>query len=110
MPEILLVLTHCPDAVTAERITAALLDQRLAACVSEGAPVRSTYRWRGALESAVEIPLQIKCTRERYPLVEQAIRELHPYDVPEIIALPVAAGHGPYLRWVEDETRPVMMA
>lgn len=110
MPEILLVLTHCPDAATAAHITAALLDQRLAACVSEGAPVRSTYRWQGGLESAVEIPLQIKCTRERYPLVEQAIRELHPYDVPEIIALPVAAGHGPYLRWVDDETRPVMVA
>ena len=72
MPEILLVLTHCPDTATAARITAALLDQRLAACVSEGAPVRSTYRWQGALESAVEIPLQIKCTRERYPQVDAA--------------------------------------
>ena len=110
MPEILLVLTHCPDAATAARITAALLDQRLAACVSEGAPVRSTYRWQGALDSTVEIPLQIKCTRERYPLVEQAIRELHPYDVPEIIALPVVAGYGTYLRWVDDETRPGMVA
>jgi periplasmic divalent cation tolerance protein len=110
MPEILLVLTHCPDTATAARITAALLDKRLAACVSEGAPVRSTYRWQGALESAVEIPLQIKCTRERYPLVAQAIRELHPYAVPEVIALPVVAGHGPYLQWVDDETRPVMVA
>ena len=110
MPEILLVLTYCPDAATAARITAALLDQQLAACVSEGAPVRSTYRWQGALEIAVEIPLQIKCTRERYPLVEQTIRELHPYAVPEIIALPVTAGFGPYLRWVEDETRPGMVA
>jgi len=110
MPEILLVLTHCPDVATTARITAALLDQRLAACVTEGAPVRSTYRWQGAIEIANEIPLQIKCTRERYLLVEQAIRELHPYDVPEIIALPVAAGHAPYLRWVEDETRPVMLA
>lgn len=110
MPEILLVLTHCPDAATATRITAALLDQRLAACVSEGAPVRSTYRWRGALESAVEIPLQIKCTSARYPEVEQAIREMHPYDVPEIVALSVVLGHGPFLRWVDDETRPPMVA
>jgi len=110
MPEILLVLTHCPDAASAARIAAVLLDQRLAACVSEGAPVRSTYRWHGALETAAEIPLQIKCTSERYPQVEQAIRELHPYEVPEIIALPVVAGFGPYLRWVDDETRPAMMA
>ena len=106
MPDILLVLTNCPDADSAARLASALLERRLAACVSEGAPVRSTYRWKGAVETATEIPLAIKCTRERYAQVEEALRELHPYEVPEILALPVAAGFGPYLQWVDDETRP----
>ncbi|MEN9419622.1 MAG: hypothetical protein RI988_3242 [Pseudomonadota bacterium] len=106
MPDILLVLTNCPDTDSAARLAAELLERRLAACVTEGAAVRSTYRWQGSVETATEIPLAIKCTRERYAQVEQAIRELHPYEVPEILALPVAAGFGPYLQWVDEETRP----
>lgn len=110
MPEILVVFTNCPDAATAERLARHLVSQSLAACVNQLAPVSSVYRWRGDVESAVEVPLLIKCTRERYPAVEQAIRELHPYEVPEIIALPVSVGFGPYLRWVADETQPPMTA
>ena len=106
MPDILLVMTNCPDADSAARLAAALLERRLAACVSEGAPVRSTYWWQGALETADEIPLAIKCTRDRYAQVEEAIRELHPYQVPEILALPVATGFGPYMQWIDDMTRP----
>lgn len=106
MPDILLVLTHCPDADSAARLATALLERGLAACVSEGGAVRSTYRWKGAVETATEIPLAIKCTHERYAQVEKTIRELHPYEVPEILALPVAAGFGPYLQWVHEETRP----
>jgi periplasmic divalent cation tolerance protein len=110
MPDVLLVMTNCPDASTAQRIARALVDNGLAACVSQLAPITSTYRWRGAVETASEVPLMIKCTRERYPQVEEAIRQLHPYDVPEIIALPVVAGFGPYLRWVDDETQPSQVA
>jgi periplasmic divalent cation tolerance protein len=110
MPEVLLVLTNCPDAAVAARIARALVDDRVAACVNQLAPVTSVYRWQGSVETAVEVPLLVKCTRERYPAVEQAIRALHPYAVPEIIALPLAAGYGPYLRWVDDETRPPMVA
>lgn len=110
MPEVLLVLTNCPDADVAQRIARHLVDNRLAACVNQLAPVASTYRWQGAVETATEVPLLAKCTRERYPLLEQAIRELHPYSVPEIIALPVAAGFVPYLRWVQDETTPPLLA
>jgi periplasmic divalent cation tolerance protein len=110
MDDVLLVLTNCPDAETARRIAVHLVQERLAACVNQLAPVRSTYRWQGAVESAVEVPLFIKCTRERYPLVEQAIRQLHPYDVPEITAVPLAAGYAPYLRWVADETQPPLIA
>ncbi len=110
MPEILIVFTNCPDEPTAQRIARALVEQRLAACVNQLAPVSSIYRWQGAVEQATEVPLMIKCTRERYPLLEQAIRELHPYSVPEIVALPVAVGHAPYLRWVDDETQPPLLA
>jgi len=110
MKEVLVVLTNCPDEASAQRIASALIENRCAACVNQLAPVRSTYRWQGAVEVALEVPLLIKCTRGRYPVVEQTIRELHPYAVPEIIALPVSAGFAPYLRWVDDETQPPLVA
>ncbi len=108
--EILLVLTNCPDEETAARIALSLVENRLAACVNSLAPVESTYRWQGKVEQVIEIPLLIKCTRERYAALEQAIRQLHPYTVPEIIAVPVVAGFAPYLRWVADETTPPLVA
>jgi periplasmic divalent cation tolerance protein len=110
MKEVLIVLTNCPDDASAERIARTLVENRCAACVNRLAPIASTYRWEGEIEDAEEIPLLIKCTRERYPAVEQTIRELHPYTVPEIVALPVVAGFGPYLRWVDDETQPPLVA
>jgi periplasmic divalent cation tolerance protein len=110
LQNVLLVLTNCPDEASAGRIAVHLVAQQLAACVNQLAPMASTYRWHGAIETAVEVPLMIKCTAERYPLVEQAIRELHPYEVPEIIALPLTAGYAPYLRWVVEQTQPPMVA
>lgn len=108
--EVLLVLTNCPDDEVADRIALALVENRLAACVNVLPPVQSTYRWQGAVERAAEVPLLIKCTRERYAAVEETIRQLHPYTVPEIVALPLAAGFAPYLRWVADETTPPLVA
>ncbi|HXF44508.1 MAG TPA: divalent-cation tolerance protein CutA [Burkholderiaceae bacterium] len=110
MTDVLIVLTNCPDAASARRIAAALVERRLAACANQMAPVQSVYRWQGAIEEAAEVPLLIKCTRARYPEVEAAIRELHPYSVPEIVAWPVAVGYAPYLRWVDDETQPPQLA
>jgi periplasmic divalent cation tolerance protein len=110
MSETLIVITNCPDEATADRIARSVVEQRLAACVNRLAPVQSTYHWEGVIEEAVEVPLLIKSTRERYPELEAAIRSLHPYSVPEILALPVAAGYAPYLRWVDDETQPPMLA
>jgi periplasmic divalent cation tolerance protein len=110
MPDVLLVLTNCPDATVAERIARALVENRLAACVNQLPPVTSTYRWQGAVETAEEFTLLIKCTRDRYPAVEEAIRQLHPYQVPEIVALAMVAGFGPYLRWIDEETRPPLVA
>jgi len=110
MHEVLLVLTNCPDAASAERIVRALVDNRLAACVNRLPPVASTYRWQGVVETVEEVPLLVKCTRSRYPAVEEAIRQLHPYQVPEIVAVPIVAGFAPYLRWVDEQTRPPLVA
>jgi len=110
MTNVLLVITNCPDAASAERISRALVDNRLAACVNQWPPVVSTYRWQGAVECAQEVPLTIKCSASRYPEVESTIRSLHPYQVPEVVAVPVAAGFGPYLRWIDQETQPPLVA
>ncbi len=108
--EVLLVLTNCPDEETAGRIARTLVENRLAACVNVLPEVESTYRWQGSVEQAVEVPLLIKCTRERYAALEEAIRQLHPYTVPEIVAVPVVVGLPSYLRWVAEETTPPMVA
>jgi periplasmic divalent cation tolerance protein len=110
MDELLVVLTNCPDEESAGRITAALIEGRLAACVNRLPAVSSTYRWQGRVERAQEIPLLIKCTRARYADVEAAIVDVHPYEVPEIIALPVTAGHAGYAAWVRAETLPGLRA
>jgi periplasmic divalent cation tolerance protein len=110
MTEVLLVLTNCPTDDVADRIARTLVEQGLAACVNRLAPATSVYRWKGAIERATETPLLIKTTRERYSEVEQSIRALHPYEVPEIIAFVVDHGFAPYLRWVVDESQPPLMA
>lgn len=99
-PEILLVFTNLPDRERAEQLAASLIDGGLAACVNILAPCRSIYQWQGARQAEDEIPVLIKTTRERYPALEAAIRAAHPYELPEIIALPVVAGLPPYLSWV----------
>jgi periplasmic divalent cation tolerance protein len=107
---VLIVLTNCPDADVADRLARALVEGKLAACVNQLPAVSSTYRWQGAVERAVEVPLLIKTTQERLPEVQEAIRTLHPYEVPEIIAIPVVAGLPAYLRWVVEATQPQLLA
>jgi periplasmic divalent cation tolerance protein len=102
----LLVITTFPDPESAERVAHALVEQRLAACVNVLAACHSAYRWQGKVETATEIPLLIKSTRLRYHALETQIRALHPYAVPEIIALPLTAGLPAYLEWVRKETEP----
>lgn len=104
--DVLLVLTTMPDADTAAMVARGLLEARVAACVNRLAACESHYWWQGAVETANEWPLLIKTTRGRYAALEQAIRELHPYEVPEVIALPVQAGLPAYLGWVRDEVAP----
>ncbi len=101
----LLVLTNLPDRAAAERLAGALIEQRVAACVNIFAPCRSVYRWKGAVQSEEEHPVLIKTTAERYPALEAAIRAAHPYELPEIIAVPVERGLPAYLAWVDAETK-----
>ena len=101
----LVVLTNLPDEASAHALATALVGERLAACVNVLAPCRSVYRWQGAIENATEIPLLIKTTAVRYAALEAAIRARHPYELPEIIAVPIAHGLPEYLDWVVAETR-----
>jgi periplasmic divalent cation tolerance protein len=103
--EILLVLTNLPDRAAAERVARALIEIRAAACVNILAECRSFYRWQGKLESEGEVPLLIKTTRAAYPRLEETIQKHHPYDLPEIIAIPIAAGLPEYLQWLAEETQ-----
>lgn len=104
MSRILLILCTCPDADCAQRIARALVGERLAACVNRLPGLISTYRWQGRLEEEREHQLLIKTTPDRFDAVAARITELHPFDVPEIIALPVDAGLPDYLQWVIDNT------
>jgi periplasmic divalent cation tolerance protein len=101
----LLVLTNLPDRAAAEDLARALVEARLAACVNILPACHSIYRWQGVLEAADEVPLLIKTTSERYPALQAAIRNRHPYELPEVIALPVVQGLPDYLAWVASETR-----
>ena len=102
----LLILTNLPDEASAQTLASRLVEARLAACVNILAPCRSVYRWQGALEDAKEVPLLIKTTAARYPALEAAIRASHPYELPEIIAVPIVRGLPDYLSWVAAETLP----
>lgn len=101
----LLVLTNLPDRPSAEALARELVEARLAACVNVLAPCHSVFRWQGVLETADEVPLLIKTTSERYAALAAAIRSHHPYELPEVIALPIVNGLPDYLAWVASETR-----
>ncbi len=100
-PPYRLLLSACPDAASAERIATALVEERLAACVTALPGARSVYRWQGAVEHADECVLLIKALADDYPALERRLLALHPYDVPELLALPVLAGNPAYLVWLD---------
>ena len=103
---VIAVLTNLPDSESAFNLARELVHLRLAACVNVLSPATSFYRWQGKEEEAREVPVLIKSTRERYAELELAIRNRHPYDVPEIMAFPVESGLAEYLGWVEGECAP----
>ncbi|MDR3087478.1 MAG: divalent-cation tolerance protein CutA [Azoarcus sp.] len=106
----LLVFTTLPDEADARALAARLVEAQLAACVNILAPCVSVYRWQGAVESAAETPMLIKTTRARYPALEAALRAAHPYELPELIAVPVACGLTAYLDWVAASVTPGTLA
>jgi periplasmic divalent cation tolerance protein len=106
MSDKILVLVTCGSRKEARKIARVLVGQRLAACVSEiGVPVASTYRWKGKVESANEFLLLIKTSKRRFAAVRDAVHKLHSYGVPEIIALPIAAGSRAYLDWIATSVK-----
>lgn len=105
-PEARLVLVTAPNQTDARAIARALVGDGLAACVNVLGPIRSIYRWRGAIEDEAEYLLLIKTRARLYARLERRVRELHSYEVPEVIALPVEAGSAPYLKWLLDATGP----
>jgi len=98
------VLTTLPERAGAEAIARELLAKHLAACIQIGAAVQSLYHWKGQIETADEIPVAIKTRAELYGAVESAIRALHPYELPEIVAVPITDGLPAYLDWIAAET------
>ena len=104
--EAIQITTTVADRADAERIAASLVAKQLAACVQIIGPTESTYRWKGQIETAQEWICTIKTRRDLYLTVEQAIRELHSYQQPEIIAVPIVAGSEGYLAWLADAVKP----
>ncbi len=95
----------CPDTASADTLARALVEDRLAACVSQLAGTRSTYRWHGALEHSEEVLLMIKTTDDRLDALVSRVHSLHPYELPELVAVEAVGGLAPYLDWVVQQTR-----
>ena len=100
----LIVISNAPDRAVALQIARALVEQKLAACVSILAECTSVYRWQGRIESAGEVPLLIKTRAALYAEVEATIRRLHPYELPEIVAVSIVRGSSDYLDWITAST------
>ena len=105
MTDYIQVLTTTERQEDADAIARTLVEARLAACVQVLGPITSTYRWRGQIETGQEWQCWIKSRRDRYDELEQTIRRLHPYEVPEILALEILTGSESYLAWLEDELK-----
>ena len=102
-PQVRTVLVTVPDPAAGEALGRALVEERLAACANVVPGIVSVYRWEGTVQRDSEALVILKTTAAGVEALRDRIVRLHPYDVPEVLALPVVGGHGPYLRWVEDE-------
>lgn len=101
--ETIIVLCNVPEQSLAQQMAEALVTEQLAACVNILAPCQSVYRWQGKVETACEVPMLIKSSEALYPRLQARLLELHPYEVPEIVALPLQNGLPAYLTWVAGE-------
>jgi periplasmic divalent cation tolerance protein len=100
----LVAFTTAPTAEAARALVTALVERRLVACGTVIPGAVSIYRWRGTLEQQEEALVVLKTTAQRWPELAAALPDLHPYDVPELVAVPVVGGHPAYLKWLSDET------
>lgn len=101
----IIVLSTCPGSITAKKIAQDLVENKLAACVNAIPGVQSYFSWVGKVDSAEEHLLIIKTTHEHYAALEKRIQTLHPYELPEIIAVPISTGSSDYLKWIQDSTK-----
>ncbi|ARP92308.1 divalent-cation tolerance protein CutA [Bordetella genomosp. 9] len=104
--DMVLVISNAPDLLLAKRIAHVVVEEGLAACVNLGAPMLSIYTWKGQVEGAEEVPMWFKTTQARLDALMRAVTRMHPYEVPEIIAVPVTASAAPYRDWVRAQTAP----
>lgn len=102
---VIVALTTCPDEAVAERIATALVTERLAGCINRIPGIRSTYIWDGRLQDETEILLIMKTTMDRVAALEQRLRELHPYELPEFVVTPPLSGNEQYLDWIRRQVQ-----
>ncbi|HWN30933.1 MAG TPA: divalent-cation tolerance protein CutA [Burkholderiales bacterium] len=102
--EPILVITNLPGRDAALKLAHKLIEARLAACVNVMAECTSVYRWKGKIETAPEVPVFIKTLKALFPRLEQMVRQCHPYELPELIAVPIGDGLKAYLDWLAAET------
>jgi periplasmic divalent cation tolerance protein len=105
-PEVRVAFITAPDAETGARIARALVEERLVACVNLVSGIRSIYRWEGAVQEDAEVLLIVKTRADRAGDLVVRVAELHPYELPEVVLLPVVGGNPPYLDWVREEAAP----
>jgi periplasmic divalent cation tolerance protein len=103
--DILVVMSTFPDTETARQVGRLVVEESLVACVNVVPGIRSIYAWNGAMRDEAEVLMILKTTADRFPALRERLVALHPYDVPEVVAVAVAGGHDAYLRWVTDATR-----
>lgn len=103
--DVVVVLSNAPDVQLAKRIAHMLVEEHLAACVNLGVPGLSMYMWQGVLEGAEEVPMVMKTTRGQLQALVERLKQLHPYEVPEVLVLPVLGGLQSYMDWVRDQAR-----
>jgi periplasmic divalent cation tolerance protein len=103
------VLTALGAPREAQQIARTLVDERLAACVNVVPGVMSVYRWKGAVEQETELLLVIKTVGEKIEALKARLLELHPYELPEMVVIPIGGGHAPYLAWIQEQVRPVVV-
>jgi periplasmic divalent cation tolerance protein len=103
MSDFIQITTTTGKRKDADQLAAELVSRRLAGCVQVSGPIVSTFRWQGKVETAEEWTCTIKTSRDQFAAIQEALRQLHPYEVPELIATPIVEGNPPYLQWLSKQ-------